>query len=364
MGSDKEIMSSKFQVPSFKIEQWFLQSPEWEAFLRACDKETFRVGGSLFVVEELPVVGRYAYSPRGPLAATEHEARNTEQGVQKILQECEERKCSWIRMEPGTERELRAIRKDLVTCHMSLVTTAAPKDIQPREILVMDISKDEEELLAAMKSKVRYNIRLAEKRGVKVVVSREKRYREKFFELVRGTAARAGIRAHPQEHYEKLFETFDEGMLSLYSAEYQGEIIASNMVVFFEDFAIYLHGGSSNAHRNVMAPFLLQWRAIQDAKKRGCAWYDLGGVATHNSQLVTQNLQPKTQCPKLVIQNPKSKAPNSKLQTPSSWEGITKFKTGFCPDAEPICFPGTYDIVVKPWKYQLYRTLSGIKKIL
>jgi lipid II:glycine glycyltransferase (peptidoglycan interpeptide bridge formation enzyme) len=85
-----------------------------------------------------------------------------------------------------------------------------------------------------------------------------------------------------------------------------------------------------------MAPHLLQWRQILDAKKAGCERYDFGGVRTHNMEHGTWN---------------------------NSWAGITKFKTGFAPDAQPIRFPGCYDIILKPAKYNLYRALQKIKRI-
>jgi lipid II:glycine glycyltransferase (peptidoglycan interpeptide bridge formation enzyme) len=308
------------------IEQRFLQSPEWERFLYICGKETFRVGENLFVVEELPVVGKYAYCPRGPKKSEQFVVSSEQWG--EIIKKAKKYQCGWIRIEPSTQEELQKIQE--LSTHSSLFIPHSPKDIQPREILVMDISRSEDELFAAMKPKTRYNIRLAEKRGVEIVVSREKGYREKFLELVCETAERAGIRSHPREHYEKMFEVFDEEMLSLYIAKYNGESIAANMVVFQEDFAIYLHGGSSNTHRNVMASFLLQWRAIQDAKKRGCVWYDFGGVDTMKKEK-------------------------------KDWRGITKFKQGFAPNTKSVRFPGTYDVTFRPWTYRMYKIVRSLR---
>jgi len=203
--------------------------------------------------------------------------------------------------------------------------------MQPREVLVLDISKSEGEILAQMKPKTRYNIKLAEKKSVKIYDSREEKYVEEFLRLVKVTSQRDKITSHPEEYYRKMFKVIPGDILKLYIAEYEGRIIAANLVLFFGRAATYMHGASDNEHRSVMAPYLLQWQAIQDAKYAGCTRYDFGGIKVGG--------------------------------TGSDWSGITKFKTGFAPDAETIKFPGCYDIILKPAKYNLYRALQKIKRI-
>lgn len=127
-----------------------------------------------------------------------------------------------------------------------------------------------------------------------------------------------------------MFETIPSEILKLYIAEYEGKIITANIVLFFGNTATYMHGASDNEHRSAMAPYLLQWQTILDAKKTDCTRYDLGGIKT---------------------------APND-----NSWSGITKFKSGFSPGIKPIQFPGCYDIIVKPARYFSYRILQKIKK--
>jgi lipid II:glycine glycyltransferase (peptidoglycan interpeptide bridge formation enzyme) len=331
------------------LEQEFLQSLEWEKFLRALKKSIFRVEKNLFVVENLPLGFRYAYSPRGPKTSSQF-IGDGKQWMQEILQEAKKQGCDWIRVEPGSEEELLELQQNIQhsTFNIPISWRKAPRDIQPREILVMGINPSEEELLANMKSKTRYNIRLAEKKGVEVITSNDKQYRDRFFELVRETAERAGIRAHERNHYEKLLDALGPEKAILYSAHYKGKVIAVNLMIFYDDLALYLHGGSGNAYRNVMAPFLLQWRAIQDAKKKECRWYDFGGVSTPQ----------KTEH---EIRNVEHQEVSKREKTDKKeWEGITRFKQGFCPGTESISFPGTYDIVLSEWKYRVYR---GIRKI-
>lgn len=319
------------------IEQNFLQSPEWEKFQQASGQETFRAGESLFIAQKLPIVGKYAYSPRGPVIKMEKGEGKSENKMREIVREAKKRNCGWIRIEPNSEEELKCISDFLIPYSLSLIPCR--RDMQPRETLVMDISKSEEQLLSEMKPKTRYNVRLAEKKGVRIIVSKEEKYQQKFIELVRETSLRAGIRPHPEHHYRKMFESLGDAV-ALYSAEYEGEIIAANMMIFFGDGAIYLHGGSGNSHRNIMAPFFLQWRAMTDAKAKGCRWYDFGGIST------------------------KSKMENGKWRMEKKeWEGITNFKQGFCPQTESTQFPGTYDIILKPWRYRAYRLLHWIKTL-
>jgi len=227
--------------------------------------------------------------------------------------------------------------------------------MQPKEIFVMDIRKTEEELLAEMKEKTRYNIKLSQKRGVivkKITNDQEtrnkqgsnsndqnfKNYTEEFLKLIKQTSVRKGIKSHPESYYQKMLEIIPQENLKLYLAEYSGKVIAGTLVIYFGKTATYLHGASSDEFRNVMAPHLLQWQGIQDAKKAGMEKYDFGGIKTHNSQLITHNS--------------------------NGWAGITKFKLGFSPNTKPTEFPGSYDIIINPLKYVIYRTLQKIKSLI
>jgi len=242
-------------------------------------------------------------------------------------------KSGWIRFDPRSEKDLILIKESFDKIDRKkrgVDIIKAPHDVQSKEIFIIDISKTEEELLVEMKSKTRYNVRLAEKKGV--VIKEGKQYIEDFLRLSKETAQRDGIVIHPEEYYKKMIENLPADMIKLYVAEYEGKILAANIVIFFEDSATYAHGASSNESRDVMAPYLLQWRQIQDAKEKGYSFYDFGGVKTKS---------------------------NGK-----SWAGITRFKTGFSPKTESIVFPGSYDIIISPRKYSLYKGLQKAKVFL
>ena len=325
----------------------FLQSKEWlefqESFGRRThffEKESFSAG---LIEHELPIVGKYLYCPKGPTisAKTEvqnikHQKTNIKKDLLKLVELAKKENAGWIRFEPENEKLLAEIRE---ANYQKIVK--APYDVQPKEIFVMDITKTEEELLSNMKSKTRYNIKLAQKKGVEIFSCGKNdmeclTVQMDFFKLTKEMAARQGIKAHPEEYYRKMIASIPAEILSIYIARYENRTIAAQIVVFFGDSAVYLHGSSSNKDRNVMAPHLLQWQSMLDAKKRGCKTYDFGGI----------------------------KLSNVKSQTSNDWAGITNFKLGFSPDTAPLEFPGTYDMIINSRQYAMYKGLQKAKMLL
>ncbi|NCU41724.1 MAG: peptidoglycan bridge formation glycyltransferase FemA/FemB family protein [Candidatus Moranbacteria bacterium] len=320
-------------------EQQLLQSFQWERFQNKVGNDTFRFGDKhilgLCIEQEIPLIGKYAYCPRGPRIQISSQEAFQKEEVQNLLKEAQGRGCFWLRIEPCNKEILQEIKERLPT---EVILVPAPKNIQPQEILVMDISKQEEELLSSMKTKTRYNIRLAQKKGVQVLVTRKEKYQKIFFKLIQTTAKRAKIKTHSFEYYKKMFAVFDEKKLQLYVALRESKVLAINMIIIQKDCAIYLHGGSSNEQRNCMAPFLLHWQAIKDMKKLGCVWYDFGGVSHQSEEKNTQKKERE------------------------GWNGITRFKTSFCPKTESIKFPGTYDIILNSKRYFFYTLLRKLRR--
>ena len=128
-----------------------------------------------------------------------------------------------------------------------------------------------------------------------------------------------------------MFELFNkEGVVRLFLAEYDNKIIAANMVSFMGQVCTYLHGSSANSYREVMAPYLLQWQAILEAKKIGCKYYDFGGV-------------------------------NGKTFYDKRWEGITRFKTSFAPKILPREYIGSFDLILNPVIFSVYKFVKQIR---
>ncbi len=169
-----------------------------------------------------------------------------------------------------------------------------PTAVQPADSVVLDLSKTEDELLAEMKSKWRYNIKLAEKKGVTVKSYHadsdgfEKAF-DSFYELFETTGKRDGISPHAKDYYLDLLKRGipsenNEIDVCLYMAEHEGDMLAGIMTLFCKREAVYLFGASGNYKRNLMPAYLLQWTAIKDAKNEGCPSYDFYGIPPTNDE--------------------------------------------------------------------------------
>ncbi len=149
---------------------------------------------------------------------------------------------------------------------------------QPRSTWILDLEPDLDTLLSNMKSKTRYNIRLAEKRGVEVVDGTAENL-DDFYKLYIETGQRDGFFILPKQMYARAFEIYwGLGQFRLLLAVYKGKPIAAVTLVHVGSQVWYLYGASTNEHREVMAPHLLQWEAIKWAKSRGAERYDFRGV--------------------------------------------------------------------------------------
>lgn len=305
----------------------FQQSWEWGRLQEAAGYEILRLGveedGALiatatFVKKDLGFGMGYWYCPRGPVVdlgcpISDFEYKAFELIVDGIRRSAENRKNIFLRFEPQSQ---------ISNLKLQIMRTI---DVQPSRTIILDLSRAEEELLDAMHQKTRYNIRLAEKRGVRITDAGPDRFDE-FWQIMQQTKDRDAFRLHDRDHYRKLIEIGSPSsgddlehsglMIRLIFAEYENEAIAANIVAFFGDTATYVHGASANENRNVMAPFLLQWHAIQRARQLGCRYYDFYGIDE------------------------------------KKWPGVTRFKRGF--NGEEKTFPGTYDMIFSPFRYRSY----------
>jgi lipid II:glycine glycyltransferase (peptidoglycan interpeptide bridge formation enzyme) len=202
----------------------------------------------------------------------------------------------------------------------------AAADIQPPDTVLVDLTPPPEDILAAMKPKWRYNIGLAEKHGV-AVTRRGGQDIDIFYRLLAETAERDGIAIHSIDYYRALFEESRD--LRLYAAEHEGDVLAAIVTLFRGRQATYLYGASANVKRNVMAPYALQWKAMQDAREYGCAAYDLFGIP-----------------------------PNEDPHHPMA--GLYRFKTGF--GGAIIHRPGSWDYPCRPVLYALFSGAERLQK--
>lgn len=314
----------------------FLQSFDWGKFQKSVGRKVFYravldgedfLTVALIVEHQISFRFKYWYMPRGPVITSQVNIKDREDIckflIENISKESKKKGVVFLRMDPAEEIGAENI---FARCGLKNIEGS----VQPRDTLVLDLEMGEEEILSKMKPKTRYNIRLAEKKGVEIFSEEltETGF-ESFWNLMGETSNRDGIVSHGRDYYYKLLDSLKEEedlKAFLYLAQYQEKIVASNIVLFFGDYAVYLHGASSNEHRNVMAPYLLQWRQIQDAQSKGCVSYDFWGITVDD-------------------ENPR-------------WRGITKFKEGF--GGRVVRYVGVYE---KPINISFYNLYSFFKKM-
>ncbi|MCS7039101.1 MAG: peptidoglycan bridge formation glycyltransferase FemA/FemB family protein [Anaerolineae bacterium] len=196
------------------------------------------------------------------------------------------------------------------------------EQIQFRNTLLSDLRPDEAALLAAMKQKTRYNIRLAMRKGVRVWPADDF---ETFYALYAETAARDGFIIRPPDYYLAVMRRMQgQGLGQLFLAEVGGDAVAGLFLLCFGPTAWYFYGASADRHREAMPNHLLQWEAMRWAKDRGCTTYDWWG------------------------------APDRLDETDPMW-GVYRFKEGFGGRFTP--WIGAWDFAPRPTLYRLYTEL-------
>ncbi len=289
----------------------FLQSWQWGKFQEKVSDKIWRLGiedkdkiveAATIIKKQLPIGKNYFYCPRGPVGQA------TGLLFDEIKKIAKGERVMFLRFDPV-----------LKITDYSVVRTI---DVQPKKNLILDLSKGEEELLNNMHQKTRYNIRLAKKKGVKILKKGIDGLK-KFWQLLGITSDRDKFRTHGRSYYNEMLK-LDSNFITLFLAEYKNKIIAANVVSFFGDTVTYMHGASGPEHRNVMAPYLLQWQVIKLAKNKGYKYYDFYGIDE------------------------------------KKWPGVTRFKKGF--GGEEINYPGTFDLIFDSSWYKVYKMVRKVRR--
>lgn len=201
----------------------------------------------------------------------------------------------------------------------------------PEWTQILDLTKSEDELLKNMHHKTRYNIRLAQKKGVAVKeMSNEKGF-EIFSKLYFETCRRQKYFGHTPRYHKIVWEALKNNIAHLLIAFYNNTPVAAYELFYFKDVFYYPYGGTSLEYRNVMAPNLLMWKAVRLGKKLGATTFDMWG-----------SLSPQ-------------------YDQSHSWSGFTRFKEGY--GGEFVQFMGSYDLVVNPLLYKIYNVLYRLREM-
>lgn len=290
---------------SFLQKPSFLQSVEWGKLQNSVGRKTWEIDGVLVIQHRLPFGLNYLYCPRPQTVSDTF--------FEKVQGVAAEERSIFLKVEPSCELRMPT-NYEYQRSH----------SLQPRKTVVWDLRKTEEGLLAKMHEKTRYNIRLAEKHGVQV---KNFQY-EEFWHLLQETAERDKFDIHESSYYKKILETRSENFSNeLFFAEYKGKVLAAVLINFYKPLAVatYLHGASTREHKEVMAPHLLHWSIIKEAKKRGLNYYDFWGIDE------------------------------------VKWPGVTRFKLGFGGDV--VEYPPAVDIIYRPVWYRVYQLVKKLYKI-
>ena len=251
------------------------------------------------------------YFPKGP--------KPTKQMIEKLIQFGKQKKAIFIQLEPNVLDGNVPLRPS----HHPLFT---------KYTFVLDLTKSEDTLLAAMHPKTRYNIRVAQKHGV--VVGEHNDAFESYLALTKETTSRQGFYAHNETYHRTMWDIMRKaGIAHLFTASYHGEILSAWIVFVYGDTVYYPYGASSRSHREVMAPTLMLWEIARWAKKKGLKKFDLWGA----------------------LGPPSADGPDEN----DPWYGFHRFKQGFNPRL--VEFIGSYDLVINAPLYTLYTIADTIR---
>jgi len=303
-----------------------LQSWEWGEFRQKTGIKVIRLGAFegkalknsyQLTIHPLPKVSyTIIYFPKGPMPDKIMFEALKKLGI--------EEKAILIKMEPGI-KENEDVKNFLLTngCQKG-------KPLFTKYTFQLDLQKTEEQLLADMKPKTRYNIRVAQKHGVEIIKDNSPEAFEEYLKLTAETTKRQKFYAHTADYHRQMWETMRSSDIAhLFLAKYQGQALAAYIFFIFNKILYYPYGASTREYREVMPTYALFWEAIKFGQKMGCKLFDMWG-----------SLGP----------NPNPKDP---------WYGFHQFKEGF--GAELVEFIGTYDLVINPTLYKLFNFVNALR---
>ncbi|MGC9467801.1 MAG: lipid II:glycine glycyltransferase FemX [Anaerolineae bacterium] len=245
----------------------------WDWELVTLDGAKAPRAGAVVLYRQLPLnLGTIAYVPRGP--ALDFDDSSLVATFFEELHSAVRRHRAWACWIEPKILEGEGVEELLKSAGYK----PTARTIQPRSTILVDLTPSEDDILMAMKSKTRYNIRLSARKGVTVRQGSVEDI-DVFYDLMEETGQRDEFGIHSRAYYRKAFELFAaEDRVALFIAKYKGEPLASLLAFAVGTESWYISGASSNRHRNRMPAYAVQWAAIQWAKARGCTVYDLWGI--------------------------------------------------------------------------------------
>lgn len=295
-----------------------LQSDAWETFRRTMGIDAVRIHGLLVTFHRIPgTQWTIGYVPKGPEPNRDMVTALTALGRQK--------RAVFIQLEPDV-----LAKNGTATRYGKLSLAPSHHPLFTKYTFVLDLTKSDEALRAAMHPKTRYNLKIAEKHGVTVQEDNSVEAFRTYLALSSETTGRQGFYAHSPAYHETMWRIMHKsGIAHLFTARYQGEVLAAWVIFAAGDTVYYPYGASSRTHREVMAPTLMLWEIARWAKARGYKKFDLWGAMGPNPD------------------------------TRDAWYGFHRFKQGFNPDLKESA--GSYDLIIRPLLYRLYTVADTLR---
>ena len=296
-----------------------LQSEAWANARKQIGIETVSFDGFLLTLHKIPFFKfKIGYLPRSKMP--------NEKVLQKIYEFGKKNNVIFIKIEPYEEKS-----SNNETMKQSSNYVKSPHPLFPSWTQMLDLTKSEDEILKAFHPKTRYNIRLAEKKGVNVREESNDNGFEKFVKLYFETTKRQKYFGHDYQYHKTVWNNLKNKISHILIAYYDGIPLAAYQLWYLDGMIYYVYGGTSQLHRNLMASNLLMWEAIKLGKKLGAKEFDMWG----------------------------SLGPNYDPTDP--WSGFTRFKEGY--GTKFVEFVESNDLVVNPTLYKIYNAVYFLREI-
>jgi len=302
----------------------FLQSKYWREIKERLGNKTYEVGDYFFKTTKLPLLDKnVGYMPRPDLKKLD---------LEKLYIEGKKARCINIVIDPSNLKgELDKEQLDKFTNSKYLVERTPELQIHLQNNVVIDLNLADEELLKNMKQKHRYNLKLAQKKGVEVKIENSEESFKVFLKLYKETIGRQQYHGRNEHYLETAWKVLKEAeskeqtnLVQIATAYYQGEPLVSWFLINFDKTIYYPYGGSSEKDKNVMAPYALVWEIIQWGKKEGYASFDLFGIKEDTD------------------------------------DGYSRFKVGF--GGTQLKYEDTLNLIIDRNLYSLFKVASAIRK--
>lgn len=343
---NEQVAASPFGDVLQCLEWGELKKPDWRPlplFIGPPEKPDAQ---ALILRRSLPRTGRCIfYIPRGPILDWEN--HDTARAIiEKIRAEAKRQRAILVKIDPAVPKGDANIEKTLQNLGFLPSPDAANSfgGTQPRFVMKLDISGSEDEVTKRFHQKWRYNIRLANKKGIEVKTDCTRDDVKVFHDIYRVTAERDGFTGRPLSYFHKMWDVLvEKGIAKFFVTTFEGQPLSAAICFILGEQCWYVYGASSNEHRNLMPNHAMQWAMIDWARSQGCTVYDFRGV--HD------------------IKSDDGKLLDNLMDSP---DGLVRFKAGF--GAQLVEYCGEWDLVIDPKWYWLWttgrpRAISFLKKL-